>query len=194
MKPLHCRGLTLIELMMAIAIAAILLAVAAPSFQQALNGNRLGSAANELASAINLARAEAVRQNRRAVLCRSTDDSACVRERSSNPAAFPPIWSPPAHRRGTHLRRWHAQTSTTLLVGAERARPQPGLWQPHRSPSPQRWRRLRHAKRFLNPRTPCMKPPMPTRRRLWSRSMARNRSSFRVEVTSRDMIRPTLKW
>lgn len=77
MKPLHCRGLTLIELMMAIAIAAILLAVAAPSFQQALNGNRLGSAANELASAINLARAEAVRQNRRAVLCRSTDDSAC---------------------------------------------------------------------------------------------------------------------
>lgn len=77
MKPLQSRGLTLIEMMMAIAIAAILLAVAAPSFQQALNGNRLGSAANELASAINLARAEAVRQNRRAVLCRSTDDSAC---------------------------------------------------------------------------------------------------------------------
>ena len=77
MKPLQSRGMTLIELMMAIAIAAILLAVAAPSFQQALNGNRLGSAANELASAINLARAEAVRQNRRAVLCRSTDDSAC---------------------------------------------------------------------------------------------------------------------
>jgi type IV fimbrial biogenesis protein FimT len=72
-----CRGLTLIELMMTIAIAAILLAVAAPSFQQAINANRLGSAANELASAINLARAEAVRQNRRAVLCRSADGSAC---------------------------------------------------------------------------------------------------------------------
>lgn len=77
MKLQPCRGLTLIELMMVIAIAAILLAVAAPSFQQAINGNRLGSAANELASAINLARAEAVRQNRRAVLCRSTDGSAC---------------------------------------------------------------------------------------------------------------------
>ena len=72
-----CRGLTLIELMMTIAIAAILLAVAAPSFQQAINANRLGSAANELASAINLARAEAGRQNRRAVLCRSADGSAC---------------------------------------------------------------------------------------------------------------------
>lgn len=77
MKLQPSRGLTLIELMMVIAIAAILLAVAAPSFQQALNSNRLGSAANELASAINLARAEAVRHNRRAVLCRSTDGSAC---------------------------------------------------------------------------------------------------------------------
>ncbi|MBL8315365.1 MAG: GspH/FimT family pseudopilin [Rubrivivax sp.] len=77
MNSLQSRGLTLIELMMTIAIAAILLAVAAPSFQQAINGNRLGSAVNELASAINLARAEAVRQNRRAVLCRSVDGSAC---------------------------------------------------------------------------------------------------------------------
>ncbi len=77
MNSLQPRGMTLIELMMAIAIAAILLAVAAPSFQQALNGNRLGSAVEELSSAMNLARAEAVRANRRAVLCRSTDDSAC---------------------------------------------------------------------------------------------------------------------
>ena len=52
MKASPCRGLTLIELMMTIAIAAILLVVAAPGFQQALNGNRLGSAVNELASAI----------------------------------------------------------------------------------------------------------------------------------------------
>ena len=72
-----CRGLTLIELMMTIAIAAILLAVAAPGFQQTLNSSRLSSAVNELASAINLARAEAVRQNRRGVLCRSVDGSAC---------------------------------------------------------------------------------------------------------------------
>jgi type IV fimbrial biogenesis protein FimT len=78
-----CRGLTLIELMMTIAIAAILLAVAAPGFQQTLNGNRLSSAVNELASAINLARAEAVRQNRRGVLCRSVDGSACDGTNSS---------------------------------------------------------------------------------------------------------------
>lgn len=77
MKPPQCRGLTLIELMMAIAIAAILLALAGPSFQQAINGNRISSGANELASAINLARADAVRANRRAVLCRSVNGSAC---------------------------------------------------------------------------------------------------------------------
>ena len=65
MKPPQCRGLTLIELMMAIAIAAILLALAGPSFQQAINGNRISSGANEL------------RANRRAVLCRSVNGSAC---------------------------------------------------------------------------------------------------------------------
>jgi type IV fimbrial biogenesis protein FimT len=53
MMPLQSRGLTLIELMMAIAMAPILLAIAGPSFQQALNGNRLGSAANELTGACN---------------------------------------------------------------------------------------------------------------------------------------------
>lgn len=71
------RGLTLIELMMGIAVAGILLALASPSFQQALNGNRLSSAASELTGAVQLARAEAIRNNRRVTLCRSADGSAC---------------------------------------------------------------------------------------------------------------------
>lgn len=71
------RGFTLIELMMAVAVAAVLLALAGPSFQQALNGSRLSSAASELTAAVQLARSEAIRNNRRVTLCRSTDGSAC---------------------------------------------------------------------------------------------------------------------
>jgi type IV fimbrial biogenesis protein FimT len=77
MMPLRRRGLTLIELMMAVAVAAILMAIAGPSFREAIDKNRLSSAASELTSAVQLARAEAVRGNRRAILCRSADGSAC---------------------------------------------------------------------------------------------------------------------
>jgi type IV fimbrial biogenesis protein FimT len=79
------RGLTLIELMMAVAIGAILLALAAPSFQQALGKNRLSSAASELTGAVQLARAEAIRNNRRVTLCRSEDGSACSASTSTWP-------------------------------------------------------------------------------------------------------------
>ena len=71
------RGFTLIELMIALSVAGMLMALAAPSFQQSLAGNRLSSAASELAGAVQLARSEAIRNNRRVVLCRSQDGSAC---------------------------------------------------------------------------------------------------------------------
>ena len=77
------RGMTLIELVIGIAVAGILLALASPSFQQALNGNRLSSAASELTGAVQLARAEAIRNNRRVTLCRSSDGSACSSSNSS---------------------------------------------------------------------------------------------------------------
>lgn len=79
------RGLTLIELMIAIAVLGVTLALAAPSFEQAINGNRLSSAAGETIAALQLARSEAVRHNRRVVLCRSEDGSACSGTNASWP-------------------------------------------------------------------------------------------------------------
>ena len=76
-NPVRSRGLTLIELMIAVAIAAVLMALAAPSFQQAINGNRLAGAAGDVIGALQLARSEAIRANRRTVLCRSSDGSSC---------------------------------------------------------------------------------------------------------------------
>lgn len=70
-------GFTLIELMMTVAVAGILLALAGPSFREALLRQQVSNAAGELVAAVQLARSEAIRNNRRVTLCRSADASAC---------------------------------------------------------------------------------------------------------------------
>lgn len=57
------QGFTLIELMVTIAVAAILLAIATPSFTSIINSNRLTGAANEMVATLQAARMEAVRLN-----------------------------------------------------------------------------------------------------------------------------------
>ena len=71
-------GFTLIELMVTIAVAAILLAVASPSFQEAINSNRLSTAANEMMAGLQAARMEAVRTNQRVALCLSSAPQAAT--------------------------------------------------------------------------------------------------------------------
>ncbi|PZO09697.1 MAG: pre-pilin like leader sequence [Lysobacteraceae bacterium] len=70
-------GFTLIELMVALAVAAVLTAVALPSFNDLLRGNRVSSTSNNLLTAINLARSEAIKTNRGGGVCASTDGSTC---------------------------------------------------------------------------------------------------------------------
>ena len=70
-------GFTLLELMVTIAIAAILLAIALPSFQGSLRSNRVATATNELLASLSLARSEAVRNTRGAGVCTSADGAAC---------------------------------------------------------------------------------------------------------------------
>lgn len=65
------RGFTLIELMIALAVAAIILVFAVPSFQAVINGNRLTAAANELLAGLQTARIESIRYHRRTVVCLS---------------------------------------------------------------------------------------------------------------------------
>lgn len=70
-------GFTLIELMVTIAVLAIVLAIAVPSFQGITNRNRLSAITNELVAAIQLTRAEAIRRNTRVTMCPTTDGSTC---------------------------------------------------------------------------------------------------------------------
>jgi type IV fimbrial biogenesis protein FimT len=66
-------GFTIIELVVTMAIFAILVALAAPSFTSVINNNRLTGNANELLSTLQSARMEAVRRNSRVVFCRNDD-------------------------------------------------------------------------------------------------------------------------
>jgi type IV fimbrial biogenesis protein FimT len=66
-KVLHeqnARGFTIIELMITIAIAAIVLMLAVPSFTRAIDQAKFTSASNELITAMNFARNEAMRRSR----------------------------------------------------------------------------------------------------------------------------------
>lgn len=55
-------GFTLIELMVTLAVAAIVLTIGIPSFQELVNNNRLTTGTNQLVTALNLARSEAVKR------------------------------------------------------------------------------------------------------------------------------------
>jgi type IV fimbrial biogenesis protein FimT len=55
-------GVTLIELIVAISIVAILVSIAIPNFSSAIRSTRLTTYANELVASLNLARSEAVKR------------------------------------------------------------------------------------------------------------------------------------
>ncbi|MGA9333786.1 MAG: GspH/FimT family pseudopilin [Rudaea sp.] len=71
------RGITLVELIFAIAIAAMLCAVAMPSMSRLLQSSRSCSAHNALVAALNLARSVAVSRQSDVVVCPSIDQSHC---------------------------------------------------------------------------------------------------------------------
>lgn len=70
-------GFTLIELMVTVSVLAILIAIGMPSFVSVINSNRLTAQSNEVVAALQLARVEAVRQNRRAIVCGSANGTSC---------------------------------------------------------------------------------------------------------------------
>ena len=70
----RARGFTLIEMLVAMAIAAIVLTVAVPSFSDYMNKKRVEGVASELSTDIQFARSEAVARN---VAVRITFGTGC---------------------------------------------------------------------------------------------------------------------
>ncbi|WP_295803178.1 GspH/FimT family pseudopilin [uncultured Microbulbifer sp.] len=71
------RGLTLIELMVTLAVLAIIVAIAVPNFNTMIANNRALTLGEDLATALNFARTEAVKRGARVSLCGSTDGASC---------------------------------------------------------------------------------------------------------------------
>ena len=77
MKTHRHRGLTLLELVIAIAVLAVLGALAVPSLSHRLDQQRLGNAAEALVSDLNEARYEAARQGRAMHVVMQTGPAWC---------------------------------------------------------------------------------------------------------------------
>jgi type IV fimbrial biogenesis protein FimT len=70
-------GFNMIEMLIVIAIAAILLSIAVPSYKYVTTSNRISSEVNSLLGDMQFARYEAIKEGQTITVCPSTDGATC---------------------------------------------------------------------------------------------------------------------
>lgn len=70
-------GFTLVEMMVALLVLAVLIVISAPGFSDLIKDNRMLSHVYAMRAALNGARSEALAQRNFVTLCRSTDGMSC---------------------------------------------------------------------------------------------------------------------
>lgn len=68
---------TIIELMVTLAVLAIVLGIAVPSFTTQIQNNRVKALTEDLVTSINFARMEALKRGKRVSVCASVNGTAC---------------------------------------------------------------------------------------------------------------------
>ena len=76
-------GFTLIELIITVALAAIIVTIGIPSFRTAILNNSRTAQVNEFVGVLNLARSEAAKRGIRVTICRSSDGATCAADSTS---------------------------------------------------------------------------------------------------------------
>ncbi|SFZ77200.1 GspH/FimT family pseudopilin [Chitinimonas taiwanensis] len=77
-RSLRQQGLTLIELMIVIALLGVVMAIAAPNYQEFVRNSRLATASDELLTNMMLAKTEAIKRNGVVIVCNSSDPTAAA--------------------------------------------------------------------------------------------------------------------
>ena len=114
------NGFTLVELITTLAIGALLMTVAVPSFSTMFANNRITQQVNEYVFAINYGRSEAAKLNQMVVLCGSEDPTAASPVCGGAPSANPPGWLLFATADSNDITFNAADSNFTLLrVGTE---------------------------------------------------------------------------
>ena len=73
----NARGFTLVELAISLAIGALLITIALPNMRIVAINNQITTQTNELVTAFNLARMEAIRRGTPVSVCASANQSSC---------------------------------------------------------------------------------------------------------------------
>lgn len=82
-KPGMSLGFGLVELLVTLAVLAILVVAAVPGFRDTIRRNRVGAASNALLADLHYARAEAINRGQLVSLCPSSDGSSCTPDGSA---------------------------------------------------------------------------------------------------------------
>lgn len=108
----YTAGFTLYELMVTVAVAAIIFSFGVPSFQSFMQNSRSVTYTNDLITALNLGRSEATRRGAPINLCASADGATC-----SGSTDWSTGWvaRTPA---GEVLRAWPARSGGTAVLTA----------------------------------------------------------------------------
>ena len=110
-KNIKQRGFTLIELMVTVAILAILVGIGVPAMNNFLNSNRHTAHTSSLKQAIQYARSEAVAKNQDVSICASSDGATCT-------GAWSQGWIVRLVSDGTVLRVWNGLSNNSTIGGA----------------------------------------------------------------------------
>jgi type IV fimbrial biogenesis protein FimT len=72
------HGFTLVELLVAVAVAAVILALGIPSFRTTIASNGVSSLTNDMVGSLAQARSESIRRGERVTMCISGNGTSCA--------------------------------------------------------------------------------------------------------------------
>ncbi len=86
------RGFTLMELMVVLAVAAVIMGLAVPNFSLYIRNSRLTGAANDLLTSVTLARSEAIKRQIPVAVCATDDPDAATPACNNGPFGAWVVW------------------------------------------------------------------------------------------------------